>query len=68
MHSSGFRPAAEPKGEKTQLFGQNFPKSASKRLSDFFQNVPAAQKFWSKWCLYSDLGEKLMKHKNPTTK
>ena len=31
---------------------QKVPKNAC-----FFQNLPAAQQIWSKWNLYSDLGE-----------
>ena len=37
------------RAEKTQLFGQNFPKSALKRLFDcFFKFLPAAQKILPK--------------------
>ena len=35
-----------------QVFGQNFPKSDSKRLF-----LPMAQKFWPKKCLFSAVAE-----------
>ena len=52
------RGGGEVRAEKT-IFFSNFSQKCLKTpfLACFFINLSAAQKFWSKWGLYSDLGE-----------
>ena len=44
--------------KKRDFFGQHFPKVRKNAFFHcFFKNLPAEQKFWSKWGLYSNFGE-----------